>query len=176
MAKMFETRVTDLDTGELLAERVSYGAFVKGGWLMMFTNKTRELLLSVPNASTLKVFMYLALGQTYEGGMKTTKRAIEQNLHLSHKTVSQACAWLLEKQVIHEWRFDGCVEFLVSPVYVNVGKFDERVKLWNQRWAYYRPIYKSAAYQKLKSAEFEAQRAALARAAADGAEAGNSVG
>jgi hypothetical protein len=122
---------------------------------MMYQQKGFDLIAKAPNASVLKIFMYLACGQTYTGGMKTTKRAIEQNLGLSHKTVASAFKWLKDNFIVHEWRVDGCSEFMISPVYVSLGKFDERMKLWNQRWENFKPMFASRQYHRKKLAASE---------------------
>ena len=118
----------------------------------MYQQKGFDLIAKAPNASVLKVFMYLACGQTYDGGMKTTKRAIEENLGLCHKSVSEAFKWLKDNFIVHEWRVDGCAEFMINPQYVCIGKFDERMKLWVQRWDNYKPMYASAQYHRKKRA------------------------
>lgn len=155
--KRTEILISDMATGEVLAEKVIYGSQSKGGWCMLYQDKGLDLIAKAPNASVLKVFMYLACGQTYVGGMKTTKRAVEQNLGLSHKTVALAFDWLKEHAVIHEWRVDGCTEFLINPLYVCVGKFDDRLKLWNQRWEF-KNFFSSPSYQRKKQKQFEQQQ------------------
>lgn len=118
----------------------------------MYQQKGFDLIAKAPNASVLKVFMYLACGQTYDGGMKTTKRAVEENLGLCHKSVSEAFKWLKDNFIVHEWRVDGCSEFMINPQYVCIGKFDDRMKLWVQRWDNYKPMYSSAQYHRKKRA------------------------
>lgn len=118
----------------------------------MYQQKGFDLIAKAPNASVLKVFMYLACGQTYDGGMKTTKRAVEENLGLCHKSVSEAFKWLKDNFIVHEWRVDGCAEFMINPQYVCIGKLDDRMKLWVQRWDNYKPMYSSAQYHRKKRA------------------------
>lgn len=153
MPKMTQVTVTDMSTGEVLADKTYYGARSKGGWCMMYQQKGFDLIAKAPNASVLKIFMYLACGQTYDGGMKTTKRAIEQHLGLCHKTVAEAFRWLKDNFVVHEWRVDGCTEFMINPIYVCLGKFDDRMKIWVQRWENFKPMYSSAAYHNRKLRE-----------------------
>lgn len=156
LSKITQVTVFDEGTGEVLADKWIYGARLKGGWCMLYQQKGLDLIAKAPNASVLKVFMYLACGQTYQGGMKTTKRAVEQNLGLGHKAVALAFKWLKDNFIVHEWRVDGCSEFMLSPVYVCVGKFDERMKLWNQRWENFKPMYASNQYHRKKRADSEA--------------------
>lgn len=153
---MTEIIVSDMETGELLANKVVYGSQSKGGWCMLYQQKGLDLIAKAPNASVLKVFMYLACGQTYTGGMKTTKRAIEEHLGLGHKAVAMAFKWLKDNFIVHEWRVDGCAEFMINPQYVCIGKFDERMKMWCQRWDDFKPIYAQTSYLRRKQRKLAA--------------------
>lgn len=147
---------TDLQTGEVLFEKTVRGSRSGSGWIMMFTDKGMELVANCDSPITLRVFLYLSMGQTYAGGMVTTKLDVEQKLGISHAACARAFKWLKANFIIHEWRVRGCTEFMVSPVYVSVGRFDERVKLWNARWEVM-PFYASAQYQRKKSIELTAK-------------------
>lgn len=125
---------------------------------MVFTDMGMEIVSKCPSATTLRVFLYLSMGQNFAGGMTTTKRAVEQYLGISHKACHQAFVWLKKNFVIHEWRNRGCTEFMVNPRYVSVGNFDERIKLWNARWDA-KPFFSSPSYQRKKSAQSEVQQA-----------------
>lgn len=150
MPKVTQITIMDESTGEVLTDKTIYGQRVKGGWCMLYQQKGLDLIAKAPSASVLKVFMYLACGQTYDGGMKTTKRAVEQNLGLTKATVIKAFNWLKDNFIVNEWRHDGCSEFMISPLYVCVGKFDERMKMWNARWEDFKPMYSSRAYHRKK--------------------------
>lgn len=156
MSKVTQIIVSDAATGEVLTDKILYGARSKGGWCMLYQQKGLDLIAQAPNASVLKVFMYLACGQTYEGGMKTTKRSVEQNLGLSHKSVALAFKWLKDNFIVHEWRVDGCAEFMINPNYVCVGKLDDRMKIWVQRWEF-KPMYSTTSYLRKKQ-RAQAQR------------------
>lgn len=137
---MTQIIVTDMNTGEVLTDKTTYGSRSKGGWIMFYQQAGLQLIADAPSPAVLKIFMYLALGQTYEGGMKTTKADVQRKLGLSKATTINAFKWLKEHLIVHEWRVNGCTEFMVSPVYVCVGKFDERIKMWNERWNF-KPQY-----------------------------------
>ena len=145
---------TNVETGEIIYETTFRGSRSGSGWIMMFTDKGQEIISRCPSAATLKVYLYLAMGQDYNGGMKTTKRAVEQYLGLSHRTVYKAFAWLKQNFIVNEWRHNGITEFMVNPRYVSVGKFDERIKLWNARWEM-KPFFTNSTYQRKKSKQFE---------------------
>ena len=130
---------------------------------MMYQQRGLDLIAKAPNATVLKVFMYLACGQTYEGGMKTTKRAVEQNLGLCHKSVADAFKWLKDNFIVHEWRVDGCAEFMINPQYVCIGKFDDRMKLWVQRWDNFKPMYSKRSYHNKKLRDSERSDSGVAQ-------------
>lgn len=160
MPKVTEILVSDSSTGEVLVEKTVWGSRSKGGWVMFYQEAGLELIAQAPTPAVLKVFMYLAMGQTYEGGMKTTKSAVQKKLGLSKPTIIGAFNWLKSSYIIHEWRTDGCTEFLINPVYVCIGKFDERMRLWKQRTTEYLPMYSSAQYHRHKQAAIEASKLA----------------
>lgn len=146
---------TNVNTGEVIFEKTIRGSRVGSGWVMMFTEKGSELVANCESPTTLRVFLYLAMGQTFSGGMVTTKLDVEHKLGISHAACARAFKWLKSNFIVHEWRNRGCTEFMISPVYVSVGKFDERIKLWNARWSSM-PFYSNPTYQKKKSVELTA--------------------
>lgn len=144
---------TNLETGEVIYEQTFRGSRSGGGWVMMFTDMGMEIVAKCPSATTLRVFLYLSMGQSYIGGMVTTKLDVERHLGISHKACADAFKWLKSNFIIHEWRNRGCTDFMVNPRYVSVGKFDERIKLWNARWDL-KPFYNNTTYQRKKTAEY----------------------
>lgn len=128
-------------TGEIVFERTAYGGCRNGsGFCMMYTEKTAELVASVRELSTLRVFMLLAMGQDYgtDGrpfGMVTTKREVQQRLRISERSCIRAFNWLKEQAIIHERPYHGTYEFMVNPAYVTVGRDkDKRMSEWVERW------------------------------------------
>lgn len=152
---------TNVTTGEVIFEKTVRGSRSGSGWLMMFTDMGMEIVERCPSPTTLRVFLYLAMGQTFTGGLVTTKLDVERKLNISHKTCADAFKWLKSNFVIHEWRNRGCTEFMVNPRYVSVGKLDERIKLWNSRWQAM-PFYANRQRQKQKSEQFAKEGAANA--------------
>lgn len=159
VSKVTNIIVADMQTGEVLVDKTIYGARSKGGWCMVYQQRGLELIATAPSPAVLKVFMYLAMGQTFEGGMKTTKAFVQKELGMSKPTVINAFNWLKENFIVHEWRVDGCAEFMINPQYVCIGKFDERMKLWNERFENFKPMYVSASYSRAKQKLAELSRA-----------------
>lgn len=152
MAKITQVTVMDSGTGEVLVDKTLYGARSKGGWVMFYQEAGMKLIADAPSPAVLKIFMYLALGQTYEGGMKTTKADIQRKLGLCKATVHNAFKWLKEHLIVHEWRVNGCTEFMISPVYVCLGRFDDRMKIWNERWNF-KPQFVRTDYLRKKQSD-----------------------
>lgn len=159
MAKMTQITITDMGTGEILSDKTVYGSRSKGGWIMVYQQRGMELIANAPTPAVLKVFMYLAMGQTFEGGMKTTKAHVQEELGLSKPTVINAFNWLKDNFIVHEWRVDGCAEFMINPQYVCVGKFDERMKIWKQRFEHFMPMYKTRSYSRKAQAREKSKQA-----------------
>lgn len=149
LAKMTQIMITDTKTGEVMVDKTFVGERSKGGWIMVFQEAGQNLVAAAPSPAVLKVFMYLALGQTFNGGMVTTKAHVQRELKLSKPTVLNAFKWLESNLIVHEWRHNGCSEFMVSPVYVSVGNFHDRMKIWNERWDF-KPMYVKTSYLRKK--------------------------
>lgn len=159
MAKVTQITICDVTTGEVVVDKTVWGARSKGGWVMFYQQRGLDLIAKAPNPSVLKVFMYVAMGQTYEGGMKTTKAAVQAKLGLSKPTIISAFNWLKDNFIIHEWRVDGQSEFMVNPQYVCIGKLDERMRMWNNRFENYKPMFASLQYHRKKQAKQQSSTA-----------------
>lgn len=132
-----QTSIYDEGTGELVREVVTRGSPNGRGWVIVYTENVQELLLKCNSASTLKVFMYLAVNQQFEErGFITTKAAVQEKLGITKKTCIEAFNWLKENMIVNEYRVNGCTEFMVNPRYVTVGRDKKaREKEWVRRWA-----------------------------------------
>jgi CTP-dependent riboflavin kinase len=86
----------------------------------------------VPDFSTLKVFLTLAVKQEFEDGINTTKQAIADELKISYRSIIKAFNWLKEKGYIKERKVNGQTQFLLNPNVTTCGKKrEEKIKLWN---------------------------------------------
>lgn len=132
-----QTSIYDEGTGELVREVVTRGSPNGRGWVIVYTENVQELLLKCNSATTLKVFMYLAVNQQFEErGFITTKAAVQEKLGITKPTCIAAFNWLKENMIINEYRVNGCTEFMVNPRYVTVGRDKKaREKEWVRRWA-----------------------------------------
>ena len=107
------------------------------GWSIMYNDKVMELAMKCTSAATLRVFMLLATQQQFEErGVITTKKAVQDKLHIDKSTCLNAFKWLKENFIINEYRVDnGYTEYMVNPEFVTVGKDKKkRMKEWLRRW------------------------------------------
>ena len=132
-----QTSVYDEETGKLVREVFTRGSPNGRGWVIVYTENVQELLLKCNSATTLKVFMYLAVNQQFEErGFITTKAAVQEKLGITKPTCIAAFNWLKENMIINEYRVNGVTEFMVNPRYVTVGRDKKaREREWIRRWA-----------------------------------------
>lgn len=131
-----QVTVYDEETGEVVNDLVTRGSPNGRGWVIMYTARTLELMQQC-TGSTFKVFGYLACGQQFEErGVITTKKAVQDYLGMTKKTVLDAFKWLKEHHVISEVSHNGVSEFIVNPDYVTIGRDKKkRQKAWVKSFA-----------------------------------------
>lgn len=126
-----QVTVYDEHSGEIVHEVTTRGSPNGKGWVIMYTEKTMELMKRC-TGSTFKVFGFLACGQQFEErGVITTKKAVADYFGMTKKTVLEAFKWLKENHIISEVNHNGVSEFLVNPDYVTIGRDKKkRQKVW----------------------------------------------
>lgn len=131
-----QIEVIEEDTGEVVHTSASKGSRLGKGWVIMYTEKITDFVISCPSASTVKVFLILAAGQKFENhGMITTKKAVQEKLGITKQTCLEAFKYLKERMIINECKIDGVTEFMVNPELVMVGNDKKaRVAEWQRRW------------------------------------------
>ena len=99
--------------------------------MIVYRDTFMQLLLEAPDFVTLKVFGALMTKQEFEGGIKTTKKAIADKIGASRTAVWQALKWLKENHYIKETKTDGQTEFLLNPNVTTCGKNKKtKMELW----------------------------------------------
>lgn len=114
----------------------------RGGFVLSYSDKLCELAIKVPQASILRVFVYIAHHQNYGGdgvfGLRCSRKHLEEVLNVNRKTVYEALRWLIDNFIVNEVTLNGCREFMVNPAYVTVGADKKsRMREWNRRWQIY---------------------------------------
>lgn len=161
--RLTQIRTFDSETGELLSEKITSGSPNGKGFVMVYTDRTLDLISKCPSATTLKVFMLLAMNQQYEErGYPTTKKAVQEKLHITKQTCLTAFKWLKENFIINEYKVDGVTEYMVNPAYVTVGRDKKkRVKEWHRRWENGTVLYLQDPVKKSKSSKSSKKSRAL---------------
>ena len=89
------------------------------------------LLKQTTNPSILRVFGALMTKQEFDRGIKTTKKAIADELSISYDSAMVAFKWLKENGYVKERKVDGQTEFLLNPSVTTRGKNKQKkVALW----------------------------------------------
>ena len=127
-----KTIVIDDETGEIIRESFNRGSQNGDGWMLVYRDTFMNFLLSVPDFITTKVFGSLMTKQEYENGVRTTKKAIADELNISYRSVIVAFKWLKENNYIKERKVLGQTEFLLNPDVTTCGKNKKKkLALWN---------------------------------------------
>lgn len=128
--------------GEIVNEALVRKRKNGGGFVLSYTDKLCDLAVKVPQASILRVFIYIAHHQQFGNngvfGLRSSRKHLEEALNLNRKTVYDALKWLIDNFVVNELHLDGSREFMVNPSYVTVGTDKKaRMREWNRRWQIY---------------------------------------
>lgn len=132
-----QVRKFDMKTGEVLSDSLIYGSSNGGGWVIMYTDKVFKLLKECPSGATIRIFVFLSMGQGFDNrGMSTTKKYVADQLGITKKTCLESFKWLKEHFIISETKINGQTEFMVNPDYVTVGR-DKKARQaeWIRRWS-----------------------------------------
>jgi len=95
-----------------------------------------NLLKDAPTASTLKIFLYLAINQPDDGicGFRITKEQLALDLNLKKSTIFAALHWLEKNILVQEIKQVADFDFMVNPYLVmNNGDRDARIAEWRRR-------------------------------------------
>ena len=133
VAKQFQIvdTVTGEITGKVLNETVNYGTQNGDGWVIVYREAYMQLLLETTNPTILRIFGSLMAKQAFEGGIKTTKKAIADELGVERTTAWNAFKWLKEHKYIKETKTNGQTEFLLNPNVTTCGKNKKaKIELW----------------------------------------------
>ncbi len=124
--------IFDSDTGKRIHETISYGTQNGDGWMIVYREPFMELARETTNPSILRIFMSLMTKQEFDRGIKTTKKAVADELGIERTSTWNAFKWLKEHGYIKERKVNGQTEFLLNPTVTTCGKNrKEKIKLWN---------------------------------------------
>ncbi|MBR1397717.1 MAG: hypothetical protein IJ563_09330 [Selenomonadaceae bacterium] len=122
--------IFDDETGEIIRDSVNRGTQNGDGWVIVYRD-TYALLNKIAPPSALRIFNELMTKQEYEGGIKTTKKAVANALDISEPQSWRAFKWLKERGYLKERKINGQTEFLLNPHVTTCGKNrDDKIVLW----------------------------------------------
>ena len=125
--------VFDADTGEIIRDSLSYGTQNGDGWMIVYKDAYMQLLRETANPTILRIFGSLMTKQTFDGGVKSTKKAIYDELGIERTSAWKAFKWLKENHYVKEIKTNGQTEFLLNPSVTTCGKNkNEKIILWNE--------------------------------------------
>lgn len=107
----------DNETGELIARNESVVNNYKLGedWIVMYQKRLRQLAETVPNLSTIKVYMYLASAQSFDNYIYTTTKQVSLDLDMTYKTTWLAVKWLEDNHYLRRVTPNGVPAFMLNP-------------------------------------------------------------
>ena len=99
--------------------------------MIMYRDEMFDLATEAPYIA-LRIFIALSSKQTFEGGIKITKRALADSLKVSYDNALRGFKWLKENDYVKERKIDGITEILLNPNVTTCGKNrKEKLELWN---------------------------------------------
>lgn len=136
-----QTILTDKD-GQVIVDNLKYVKSLNGsGFVISYTEKMSDFIVSCKVASVVRVFVYLAHHQNYAAdgetyGYRCSHKYLQTLLGLDRSTLWDALKYLKSKYLVHVAKINGQYEFMVNPNYVTIGRDKaSRIVEWNKRWA-----------------------------------------
>lgn len=133
--RVVKTEVLDSATGELIAEKTSYGVNNGGGWVICYRTGAEILARRCDSAVTFRVFHLLVsrLDSYSTEGVVCSRKWLQDTLNVSRKSIYNALQWLITNDFLVETTRDGFSEFYFNPSYVTIGKNKTgREKRWSE--------------------------------------------
>ena len=122
------------DDGELISTTLTKKPRLAGDWIVFYKGQLKKLAESNVEASTLRVYLWLASKQTFENYVMTTRSTIAEKLNLSKITVHRAINWLICNGYLIEAKVEGNVGYLLNPDITTKGAKNkaEKQTLWGR--------------------------------------------
>lgn len=127
------TKITtfDSETGEIFNDIVTFGTQNGDGWVIVYRENFLNLAKNTTNPSILRVFISLMSKQEFEFGVRSTKKAIAEELGIERTAAWKAFKWLKDHGYIKERKTNGQTEFLLNPDVTTCGKNKkEKIRQW----------------------------------------------
>ena len=106
----------------------NYGTQNGDGFMLMYRDAIGLLAKTAPPLA-LRVFLTLSAKQEFEGGLKSTKKAVADELEITYENIMKAFKWLKEHAYVKERKVNGQTEFLLNPNVTTCGKNRKDIKI-----------------------------------------------
>lgn len=133
--RVVKTEVRDLETGELIHTRETYGTNNGNHWVIMYRSASDFMARHCVSAVTFRVFnLLVSLQENYEDkGVLCTRKWLQDTLNISRKSVYNALTWLIEKNILIVANTAGVTEFFFNPSFVTIGRDKaRRMNRWRE--------------------------------------------
>ena len=120
--------------GELLSDTVtSRPRRLEGEWIVFYKKPLKQLAISAPPLSVLRIYLYLASKQTFETYVIVTPAKIMQDLGMAKRTFYDGIKYLKENGYVQQHEHDGNIAWLLNPTLTTRGRGNNSVKnaLWS---------------------------------------------
>ena len=120
--------------GELLSDTVtSRPRRLEGEWIVFYKKPLKQLAISAPPLSVLRIYLYLASKQTFETYVIVTPTKIMQDLGMAKRTFYDGIKYLKENGYVQQHEHDGNIAWLLNPTLTTRGRGNHAVKnaLWS---------------------------------------------
>lgn len=120
--------------GELLSDTVtSRPRRLEGEWVVFYKKPLKQLAISAPPLSVLRIYLYLASKQTFETYVIVTPSKIMQDLGMAKRTFYDGIKYLKENGYVQQHEHDGNIAWLLNPTLTTRGRGNNAVKntLWS---------------------------------------------
>ena len=122
--------IFDDETGEIIKNSINRGTQNGDGFMLMYKDSIGLLAKTAPPLA-LRVFLTLSAKQEFEGGLKSTKKAVADELEITYENIMKAFKWLKERGYVKERKVNGQTEFLLNPHVTTCGKNKKaNIALW----------------------------------------------
>ena len=119
--------------GELLSDTVtSRPRRLEGEWIVFYKKPLKQLAISAPPLSVLRIYLYLASKQTFETYVIVTPAKSMADLGMAKRTFYDGIKYLKENGYVQQHEHDGNIAWLLNPTLTTRGRGNNSVKnaLW----------------------------------------------
>lgn len=110
-------------TGELVSRTETTRKNLIGDeWIVVYDKMLKKLLEDNPPYAIVRVYLKLALMQTFDTHIVTTIANVARELGMTYKTAWQSFKWLEENEYLKKSELRGMATYLLNPNFTTRGR------------------------------------------------------